>query len=163
LANGPAGAAGLKPGDRLVKFQGRSVYGLDGLQQFTRKGAPGDKIKVRGQRGKGKQKVELGFTAGEGLGHEEATPARAPGPGARPRGAGPGKLAKPVVVPFEVLKTGHMTVMVKVNGKGPYKLIFDTGAPINLLNNKVAREAGLLKGVPRPLFTVFGSMGDVKV
>lgn len=75
----------------------------------------------------------------------------------------PGKMTKPVVVPFQLLKTGHMTVMVKVNGKGPYKLIFDTGAPITLLNNKVARDAGLLKGMRKPLFSFFGSMGDVKV
>ena len=38
--------------------------------------------------------------------------------------------------------------MVKVNGKGPYRLIFDTGAPMTLLNNKIAKEADLLKGVP---------------
>ena len=81
----------------------------------------------------------------------------------RPAAPAPGKMEKPVVVPFELLKTGHMTVMVKVNGKGPYKLIFDTGAPITLLNNKVARAAGLLKNVKNPLFTLFGSMGDVKV
>jgi membrane-associated protease RseP (regulator of RpoE activity) len=68
-----------------------------------------------------------------------------------------------VVVPFELLRTGHMTVMVKVNGKGPYKLIFDTGAPITLLNNKVAREAGLLKNVPRSPFTIFGAMGEARV
>src|SRR5207248_8221 len=71
--------------------------------------------------------------------------------------------AKPVTVAFDLLKTGHMTVMVKVNGKGPYRLIFDTGAPITLLNNKIAREAGLLKGMPPPLFSLFGSVGDVKV
>jgi len=71
--------------------------------------------------------------------------------------------AKPIVVPFELLPSGHMTVMVKVNGKGPYKLIFDTGAPITLLNNKVAKEAGLLKGIPRPAFTLFGSMGEVNI
>ena len=53
--------------------------------------------------------------------------------------------AKPVVVPFELLKSGHMAVMIKVNGKGPYRVIFDTGAPINLLNNKLAKETGLLK------------------
>src|SRR5215510_7697490 len=47
--------------------------------------------------------------------------------------------------------------------KGPYKLIFDTGAPITLMNNKVAKESGLLKGVSRPLISLFGSMGDVKV
>jgi membrane-associated protease RseP (regulator of RpoE activity) len=71
--------------------------------------------------------------------------------------------AKPVPVPFELLPSGHMAVQVKVNGKGPYRLIFDTGAPITLLNNKIAKEAGLLKGVTRPLFTLFGSMGEVKV
>ena len=71
--------------------------------------------------------------------------------------------AKPVVVPFEILKSGHMAVKVKVNGKGPYKLIFDTGAPMSLVNNKLANEAGLLKGKPKPLFTLFGSMGDVTI
>jgi hypothetical protein len=70
---------------------------------------------------------------------------------------------KPVTVPFELLKSGHMTVQVKVNGKGPYTLIFDTGAPVTLVNNKVAREAGLLKDVKKPAFTLFGSMGEVKI
>jgi hypothetical protein len=70
---------------------------------------------------------------------------------------------KATVVPFEVLPSGHITVMAKVNGKGPYKLIFDTGAPMALLNNKIAKEADLLKDVPRPLFSLFGSMGEVKV
>ncbi|MGH9676372.1 MAG: aspartyl protease family protein, partial [Candidatus Acidiferrum sp.] len=72
-------------------------------------------------------------------------------------------VGKSVTVPFELLKTGHMAVQVKVNGKGPYRLIFDTGAPITLLNNKIAKEAGLLKNVAKPLFTFFGSMGEVKV
>jgi hypothetical protein len=71
--------------------------------------------------------------------------------------------AKPVVVPFELLPSGHMMVMVKVNGEGPYRLIFDTGAPITLLDNKVAKDAGLLKDVPEPLFPIFGSRGEVKV
>ncbi len=70
---------------------------------------------------------------------------------------------KPVVVPFEILPSGHITVMAKVNGKGPYKLIFDTGAPMALLNNKIAKEADLLKDAPKPLFSLFGSMGEVKV
>lgn len=70
---------------------------------------------------------------------------------------------KPVVVPFEMLPTGHMTVMVKINGKGPYKLIFDTGAPMVLLNNKIAKETNLLKDVKKPLISLFGTMGDVKV
>src|SRR3979411_1214109 len=71
--------------------------------------------------------------------------------------------AKPITVPFELLKSGHMAVQVKVNGKGPYRLIFDTGAPITLLNNKVAKEGGRLRGMARPAFTFFGSMGETKI
>ena len=70
---------------------------------------------------------------------------------------------KATVVPFELLPSGHMAVMVKVNGEGPYRLIFDTGAPITLLDNKVAKAAGLLKDIPEPLFAIFGSKGEVKV
>jgi hypothetical protein len=51
---------------------------------------------------------------------------------------------KPVVVPFELLKSRHMAIQVKINGKGPYRVIFDTGAPTNLVNNKVAKETGLV-------------------
>jgi membrane-associated protease RseP (regulator of RpoE activity) len=70
--------------------------------------------------------------------------------------------AQPVTVPFELLKTKHMTVMVKVNGKGPYRVIFDTGAPVTVLNNKVAKESGLLKNVKKPAFSLFGAAGQVK-
>ena len=49
-------------------------------------------------------------------------------------------------MPFEVLKSGHMAVQVKVNDKGPYLLIFDTGAPMSLVNNQLADEAGPFKG-----------------
>src|SRR5438093_1130642 len=77
--------------------------------------------------------------------------------------AGEPRKVKPVVVPFELLRSGHMAVDVKVNSKGPFKLIFDTGAPITLVNNKLAKEAGLLKGLPKPAFTLFGSMGEVKI
>jgi hypothetical protein len=72
--------------------------------------------------------------------------------------------AQPVKVPFDLLKSQHMTVQVKVNGKGPYRLIFDTGAPILLLTNKVAREAGVItKKDKTPPFALFGNMGQFKV
>jgi hypothetical protein len=71
--------------------------------------------------------------------------------------------AKPVVVPFETLKSGHMAVQVKVNGKGPYLLIFDTGAPTSLINNQLAEEAGLFKGKLKTPFTFMGSQGAVKI
>jgi len=88
------------------------------------------------------------------------TPGRADTPTTREKDP---NAVKATTVPFELLKSGHMAVQVKVNGKGPYKLIFDTGAPITLVNNKLAREAGLLEGMPRPAFTLFGSMGEVKI
>ena len=71
--------------------------------------------------------------------------------------------AKPVVVPFETLKSVHMAVKVKVNGKGPFLLIFDTGAPTSLINNELAEEAGLFKGKLKTPFTFMGSQGAVKI
>jgi hypothetical protein len=71
---------------------------------------------------------------------------------------------KPASVPFDLLKTQHMVVNIQVNGKGPYRVIFDTGAPIMLLNNKVAKDAGIFpKDFRRPFFAPFGSMGDFKI
>ena len=70
---------------------------------------------------------------------------------------------KPVVVPFELLKTKHIAVMVKVNGKGPYRLIFDTGAPVTLLDTKVGTESGLIKKGKKPIFNLFNAAGQVKI
>jgi hypothetical protein len=55
-----------------------------------------------------------------------------------------GETAQPVKVPFELLKTGHMLVTVKINGEGPYRMIFDTGAPVTLLNDRTARATGVV-------------------
>ena len=81
--------------------------------------------------------------------------------------AGPGRAAdapKPATVSFELLKTKHITVRVKINGKGPYRVIFDTGAPMSLLNNKVARLSGMVaKNARPPLFSLFGSMGPTAI
>jgi hypothetical protein len=71
---------------------------------------------------------------------------------------------EPASVPFELLKTKHMAIKIKVNGKGPYRVIFDTGAPVMLLNTRIAKESGVLgKEMKTPVFTVFGSMGQVKI
>ena len=70
---------------------------------------------------------------------------------------------KAVRVPFELLKTGHIAVMVKVNGKGPYRLIFDTGAPITLLDTKIGKESGLVKKGKQPIFNLFNTAGQVKI
>lgn len=71
---------------------------------------------------------------------------------------------KAISVPFELLQTQHMAIQVKINGTGPYRVIFDTGAPINLLNNKVAKQAGIFpKNFRAPFFTLFGSMGQFDI
>lgn len=71
---------------------------------------------------------------------------------------------KPITVPFELLKSKHMLVSVKVNGKGPYRLIFDTGAPALAVNNKLARAAGVLaRDTKPPALTLFGGMGQFPI
>jgi hypothetical protein len=77
--------------------------------------------------------------------------------------ADPKAAPKPVTVPFELLKSGHMAVQVKVNGKGPYLLIFDTGAPISLLTSRVGKEAKLVSGKNSGFFPGFGTVGEAKI
>ncbi len=70
--------------------------------------------------------------------------------------------AKPVVVPFRMLPTNHMLVRAKINGKGPYHLIFDLGAPITLLGNKASEESGVVEaGAPRSF--LFGMRGEADI
>jgi PDZ domain/Aspartyl protease len=71
---------------------------------------------------------------------------------------------KKFVVPFEIIQTKHMVVQVKINGKGPYRLVFDTGAPMSLVSSKVAKEAEVLpKDFKKPLFSLFGNLGQMKI
>src|SRR5262245_37152345 len=68
---------------------------------------------------------------------------------------------KPQSVKFELVPSGHFIVKVKLNGHGPYNLIFDTGAPSTLITPKVAQEAGLVqKAKDKPLIPLFGMMGQ---
>jgi hypothetical protein len=69
--------------------------------------------------------------------------------------------SKKITIPFELIKTQHMVVSVKINGKGPYRLVFDTGAPDSLVSNKIYKDAELVaKGGGLPLF---GSRGNAKI
>src|SRR5260370_17789928 len=75
-----------------------------------------------------------------------------------------GEQRKAFSVPFDTIKTQHMVVEVKINGNGPYRLIFDTGAPDSLVNNRLAKEAGLFpKEFKKPPFALFGAMGQFKI
>ena len=67
-----------------------------------------------------------------------------------------------VVVPFEMLPTNHMLVQARINDKGPFRLIFDLGAPVTLLNNRVSEAAGVVKpNAPRSF--LFGMRGEAEV
>jgi hypothetical protein len=66
------------------------------------------------------------------------------------------------VVPFVMLPTNHMLVEARINDKGPYHLIFDLGAPITLLNNRVSEATGVVKAnTPRSF--LFGMRGEAEV
>src|SRR5438105_4789111 len=63
-------------------------------------------------------------------------------------------------VKFDMLKTQHIVVEAKVNGKGPFRLIFDTGAPMMLIDNELAKASGVINDkTRRPGFAPFGMMG----
>ena len=76
----------------------------------------------------------------------------------------PTEKVSPVKIPFTLMPTGHFLVLVKLNDKGPYNLIFDTGAPTMLINNRIAKDSGVLdKKTLRPLFSPFGAAGPVNI
>lgn len=64
----------------------------------------------------------------------------------------------PAVVPFEMLATRHLAVKIMLNGKGPYRVIFDTGAPVSLIDTRIAKEAGVIGEKVKPGF--FGMAGE---
>ena len=74
----------------------------------------------------------------------------------------PGKPRTKAVVPFEMLPTNHMLVEARINDKGPFRLIFDLGAPITLLNNRASEASGVVKpNAPRSF--LFGMRGEAEV
>ena len=55
-----------------------------------------------------------------------------------------------------------MLVEARINGKGPYHLIFDLGAPVTLLSNRVSEATGVVKAnAPRSF--LFGMRGEAEV
>lgn len=51
--------------------------------------------------------------------------------------------AKPTLVPYRLTDTHHTLVRVKVNGKGPFNFILDTGCPVFLISEPVGKKIGL--------------------
>jgi hypothetical protein len=65
LAEGPAGKAGLKAGDVILRVQDRGVYDTGDVQRVVGKLNPGDDLKLTVQRGK--DKMTIAVKLGEGL------------------------------------------------------------------------------------------------
>jgi hypothetical protein len=49
----------------------------------------------------------------------------------------------PVLIPYRLTPTQHVLVRAKLNGKGPFNFILDTGAPAMIIPRKVAEQAGI--------------------
>ncbi len=74
----------------------------------------------------------------------------------------PAKSRVRAVVSFSMLPSNHMLVRAMINGKGPYRLIFDLGAPITLLSNQASESSGVIKpSAPRSF--LFSMRGEAEV
>ena len=60
-------------------------------------------------------------------------------------GADPKPVAKQTKyeIPYRLTETNHVMVRVKINGKGPFNLILDTGAPAVFITKAVAKKANV--------------------
>ena len=72
------------------------------------------------------------------------------------------KAKSKAIVPFKMLPTNHMLVEARINDKGPYHLIFDLGAPVTLLSNRVSEVTGVVKA-SAPRSFLFGMRGEAEV
>jgi len=70
--------------------------------------------------------------------------------------------SKPAIVPFEMLPTNHMLVQARINGKGPYHLVFDLGAPVTLLSNRASEAAGVVDD-DAPRAFLFAMRGEAEI
>ena len=66
-------------------------------------------------------------------------------------------------VPFDLVASNHMVVQAKVNGQGPYRLVFDLGAPVTLLGNKAGEESGVIaKDAPKSFLMGMRGEGEIQ-
>lgn len=54
----------------------------------------------------------------------------------------PPKKAATYEVPYRLTDTKHIHVRVKINGKGPFNFIIDTGAPALIMSEAIAKKVG---------------------
>jgi hypothetical protein len=65
------------------------------------------------------------------------------GAGDRTPAAQPAKALKSYQVPFTLTDTQHVMVRAKINGKGPFNFIIDTGAPMLFVSVPIAKKIGI--------------------
>lgn len=51
--------------------------------------------------------------------------------------------AEPAHVPYRLTDTHHVLVRLKINGKGPFNVIVDTGCPVFIVSAAVGKQLGL--------------------
>src|SRR5258708_30160729 len=61
----------------------------------------------------------------------------------RSRNSVPQKQAEVYWVPYRLSDVKHVVVRIKINGKGPFNFIVDTGAPAVYIGTAVAKELGI--------------------
>src|SRR5271157_1228431 len=83
-------------------------------------------------------------------------------PQAPARTSTPARTTAKAVVPFSMLPSNHMVVQATINGKGPYRLIFDLGAPVTLLSSQVSEASGVVKA-DAPRSFLFSMRGEAEV
>src|SRR5438270_4241066 len=59
------------------------------------------------------------------------------------RNAPPNKASRVYQIPYKLTDTEHVLVRIKINGKGPFNFIVDTGAPLLYVSVPVAKKIGL--------------------
>jgi serine protease DegQ len=65
LEKSPAAKAGVKAGDRITKFKGRTIENIEDIQRFVKKLKADEPVSLTVERGQ--EKTEISFTTGEGL------------------------------------------------------------------------------------------------
>jgi hypothetical protein len=60
-----------------------------------------------------------------------------------PKKDAPKKESKAVLVPYRLIDTHHIMVRLKINGKGPFNFIVDTGCPVLIVSGPVGKKLGL--------------------
>src|SRR3954463_14557860 len=53
------------------------------------------------------------------------------------------EVGKTYQVPYRLTETNHFLVRVRINGKGPFNFLVDTGAPAFYVATETARKVGL--------------------